>query len=102
MTEYLRGIAHGRAGQWEAFSLDFDLAVQGRSFEEVSRLLNEAVNMYVETAMEEPEPVRHQLLNRTAPLWTRLMWSYRSAVWTLLRKKHTEENTFQFPVPCHA
>jgi hypothetical protein len=105
MTQYLRGIAHGRGDEWEAFSLDFDLAVQGRSFEEVSKLLNEAVNMYVEAAMEKPEPVRGELLRRTAPLWVRLMWAWRVAVWTLRNKrtkKRTEEDAFEFPLPCPA
>ena len=84
----------------EAFSLDFDIAVQGRSFEEVSELLAEAIQAYVESAMEEPEPIRQALLERSAPFRTRLMWAFRVALWALLRKKRTEESTFGFPVSC--
>ena len=102
MSQYLYGIAHGRVGEWEAFCVDFDLAVQGRSFEEVSRLLTEAVSAYVATAMEQPEPVRSQLLRRRVPLRVRLVWGFKIALWTIFHKKRTEESTFGFPVPCPA
>ena len=46
MRRYLYGIAHGREGMWEAFSLVLDLAVQGRSFEEVSERLRRG-NLYL-------------------------------------------------------
>jgi predicted RNase H-like HicB family nuclease len=102
MSQYLYGIAHGRNGQWEAFSLDFDMAVQGRSFEEVSELLKEAIHAYVATAMEQPEPARSKLLRRTVPLRVRLLWGVKIALWTMFHKKRTEESTFGFPVSCPA
>jgi hypothetical protein len=100
--QYLYGIARGRKDQWEAFSLDFDLAVQGRSFEEVSELLREAVHAFLQTAMDQPEPARSALLRRTAPFRIRIMWATRFALWTMFHKKSTEKSTFGFPVPCHA
>jgi len=102
MSQYIYGIAHGRNGQWEAFSLDFDLAVQGSSFEEVSDLLREAVKAYVATAMEQPEPIRSQLLRRSVPLRIKLVWGLKIALWTMFHKKRTEESTFGFPVSCPA
>ena len=103
MNQYLYGIAHGRDGEWEAFSLDFDLAVQGRSFEEVSGLLQEAIQAYVKTAMEQPEPARSNLLNRRVPLRIRIGWALRIAFWTTFRnKKNTQESTFGFPMSCRA
>lgn len=103
MSRYMLGIAHGRdSGEWEAFSLDYDLAVQGRSFEEVSKLLKEAIDAYVTTAMEQSEPARSELLRRTVPLRVRLMWTCRIAIWTLFPKESTEESTFGFPVSCPA
>ena len=102
MSRYIYGVAHGRNGEWEAFSLEFDLAVQGASFEEVSELLTEAVRAYVATAMEQPEPTRSELLGRTAPLHVRLMWGLRVAFWTMFHRKRTEESTFGFPVSCPA
>jgi hypothetical protein len=101
-SKYGYGIAHGRPGEWEAFSLDFGLAVQGRSFEDVSKRLEEAVQAYVETAMEQPEPARTKLLQRTVPLRVRLVWAIKIALWTVLPTKRTEESTFGFPVPCPA
>jgi hypothetical protein len=100
MQRYIYGIAHGRDHEWEAFSLDFDLAVQGRSFEEVSQRLTEAVGAYVASAMEEPEPARTALLTRTVPLRVRLLWGMRIALWTMFHGKRTEESTFGFPVSC--
>ena len=74
-------IASGHGDQWEAFCLDFDLAIQGRSFDEVRRFLGKAIHMYVERALELPEPSRSQLLNRKAPLLVRLTWAWR-LFWT--------------------
>jgi hypothetical protein len=102
MSKFIYGVAHGRNDQWEAFSFDFDLAVQGRSFEEVSERLKEAVGAYIATAMEQPEPVRSELLRRTAPLRVRALWTFRIALWTMFHNKRTEESAFGFPVPCPA
>ncbi len=102
MSQYRYGVAHGRNGEWEAFSLDFDLAVQGHSFEEVSEQLHEAVNAYLATAMEQPEPARSKLLRRTVPLRVRLVWGIKIALWTMFHNKRTEESTFGFPVSCPA
>jgi len=78
-------IATGHGDQWEAFCLDFDLAVQGKSYDEVRRFLDKAVHMYVERASVEPDPARSQLLNRKAPLSVRLMWAWRLFWSTLYR-----------------
>jgi predicted RNase H-like HicB family nuclease len=102
MSKYIYGVAHGRNGQWEAFSFDFDLAVQGHSFEEVSDRLHEAVKTYIATAMEQPEPARSKLLQRTAPLRVRAVWTLKIALWTMFHKKRTEESAFGFPVSCPA
>ena len=45
----LRCYAEGRDGDWEAICLDLDIAVQGSSFEEVFRSLQEAISLYLET-----------------------------------------------------
>ena len=102
MSRYIYGVAHGRQDQWEAFSFDFDLAVQGRSFEEVSEQLEEAVKAYIATAMEQPEPARSKLLRRTAPLHVRAVWALKIALWTMFLNKRTDESAFGFPVPCPA
>lgn len=95
-------VARGHDSEWEAFCLDFDLAVQGRSADEVVGRLKTAIRSYVQTAMQEPEPTRTQLLTRRVPFLTRLLWRVRVAHWALLGSKLAEESTFGFPVPCHA
>ena len=98
MRDNLYCIASGRGDQWEAFCLDLDLAVQGRSFEEVHRFLAKAIHMYVERAMEEPEPTRSQLLNRKAPFLVRLSWGLR-----LFRSVISDKtDPIGFPIACHA
>jgi len=93
-------VARGRDHEWEAFCLDFDLAVQGRSYDEVSARLKMAIHHYVETATAEPEPTRTQLLTRRVPLGTRVLWRWRVIWWNLFGRKVAEESTFGFPVPC--
>lgn len=70
--------ATGEGGQWEAICVDFDLAVQGGSFEEVLATLQEAVRTYIQDARAESAENARRLLNRRAP-WTvrwRLAFDY--------------------------
>lgn len=60
---------HGTPGHWEGLCMDFDIAVQGRSQEEVDELLREAIATYVEDAMKEDPKTCRRLLRRRAPLW---------------------------------
>jgi hypothetical protein len=64
---------------WEAFCLDFDLAVQGDSLEEVIRDMIGAVDDYVRYVESLPPEEREQFLNRRAPLSLRL-----KSTWCLL------------------
>ena len=95
-------IATGHGDQWEAFCLDLDLAVQGKSYDEVRKLLDRAVHMYVERALSMPEPTRSQLLNRKAPLSVRLMWAWRLSWPTVLGRTLGDDSTIGFPVACPA
>jgi len=73
--------AEGDAEQWEAFCLNFDLAVQGRTFPEVFAKLESAVEIFLEGVNDLPPADRKRLLRRRAPLsvWlgplVRLLWS---------------------------
>lgn len=103
-------IARGRQGHWEAICLDFDIAVQGRTFEEVSGLMAEAVTSYVDDAMKESETARAALLSRRAPWHVRAAWITGLAFAELTgrtkdRRGHdggTSSTTVPFAVPCHA
>ena len=64
--------AEGRDGDWEAICLDLDIAVQGRSFEEVSTSLREGIALYLEAVADLPPDERGELLRRRAPFTVRL------------------------------
>jgi predicted RNase H-like HicB family nuclease len=72
MTRLLRCHAEQSGDGWEATCLDLDIAVQGDSFEEVYSALQEAIALYLETVADLPEGDRRRLLNRPAPLPSRL------------------------------
>jgi hypothetical protein len=109
MEAPILAIARGRPGHWEAICLDFDIAVQGRTFNEVEELLTAAVESYVEDAMKEDEATRNRLLSRRAPLRVRLSW-IGGLVFAALcgrasrgeRDGNASSATVPFAVPCHA
>ncbi len=60
--------AESRDGAWEAFCLDFDLAVEGESLEEARRGLREAVALYLDHVRDLPVGERRRFIRRRAPL----------------------------------
>jgi hypothetical protein len=62
--------AERHQGRCEAFCLDFDIAVQGGSFEEVYGSLKEAVADYVARVSELPKSDQDRLLRRHMPFWS--------------------------------
>ena len=95
-------IARGHADQWEAFCLDYDLAVQARSFDEARQMLSEVIATYVDDAMKEDEPARTRLLKRRAPLAARLVWAWRAFRSTLAGAHGHDDPAIGFPVACPA
>lgn len=101
----LECIARGAGNQWEAVCLDFDLAVQGRSLEEVTRLLRETIDTYIDDALAQPEHVRSAMLGRRAPFSVRLSWAFRLFFATVCGHRLDQakrEATIGFPVECRA
>lgn len=77
MFDSVTCIARGKSGSWEAICIDFDIAVTGRSFQEVRGLLESAVRSYVADAMAEPDVAsRATLLRRKTPFFARLRWTW--------------------------
>lgn len=76
--------AEGKEGDWEGICVDLDIAVQGRSFEDVCKLLDNAIQEYVNSAIEEEPATRIKLLNRRAPLLVRARYAIRFLL-TMLR-----------------
>ena len=64
--------AEGKLNNWEAFCLDFDLSVQGKSFDQVYRDLNKSISMYLEYIKGLPEEEQAQFLTRKTPVGLRL------------------------------
>jgi hypothetical protein len=97
----LHCFARGHGLDWEAICIDLDIAVQGRSFNEVRQLLEEAVASYVEAADEENDETRAKLLNRRAPLWVTLLWTWRvlKSAWG---SRSDNDTSASFPVACPA
>lgn len=100
MTRTVSCFAHGRDGAWEAICLDYDLAVAGRSFEEVKSLLDHAVVTYVEDARREDPRSRNLLLNRRAPFHVRLRHIATFLVAALGRRSPERETRVGFSLPC--
>jgi hypothetical protein len=76
----LRCFAEERGNVWQAFCIDFGLAVQGESLAEVKRKLDEQVRSYLYDALvgEDREHASDLLLHRKAPLYLRMRyWWYR-------------------------
>lgn len=102
-------IARGHEGHWEALCFNFDIAVQGRTFNEVQRQMIEAVESYVEDAMKEDEVTREKLLSRRVPRLVRLSWlsglifaALSGRVGSSERDGNASSATVPFAVPCHA
>ncbi|HXY58802.1 MAG TPA: hypothetical protein VEH76_09485 [Methylocystis sp.] len=93
--------ARGRDSDWEAICVDLDIAVQGQSFNEVRQALEEAVASYIEAAHAEDAESCARLLNRRAPLWVVLLWTWRvlKSAW---RTRAGGETSASFPVACPA
>lgn len=93
--------AEGRDGDGEATCLDLDIAVQGRSFEEVFSSLQEAIALYLESVADLPEDERRRLLHRTVPLLTRLKLLWQAAR-GLFRTEGGQTQHHQFTMPLAA
>ena len=98
MARTLHCYAEGRDGGWEAICLDLDIAVQGGSFEEVYRALDEAVAAYLETVHDLPENERRGLLHRKAPITVRLSFLFR-AIRTILWSRENDPQYADFTLP---
>ena len=93
--------AEGRQGRWEAICLDFDLSVQGETFEQVYRDLNQSIEMYMEYVATLPKEERGQFLGRRAPLNLRLKYVW-ALLWAAFKSKTNDAERAGFLVRCQA
>ena len=76
--------AWGVPGDWEGICVDYDLAAQGASLEEVRSELSDAIESYLECVMESPDAAeRRRFLNRKAPLTLRLRLAFQHRVFAV-------------------
>ncbi|WP_200341055.1 type II toxin-antitoxin system HicB family antitoxin [Rhodovibrio sodomensis] len=101
MSRTLHCYAEGRDGGWEAICLDLDIAVQGDSFAEVYRALDEAIAAYLETVHDLPESEQRHLLRRKAPIYVRLSFLLR-AVRTILFGRDSDPQYADFTLAAAA
>lgn len=98
MRRVLHCYAFGESQQWQAICLDLDLAVQGRSFDEVFKLLEESIAFHLEGVMDLPEGDRRHLLNRRVPWPVRLKFAADAFVMGL-RRQSDGPFTHQYTMP---
>ena len=57
-------LGRGRPGDWQAICVDFDLAAQGESLEDLRRELADAIETYLEYVADLPQDEQARFLNR--------------------------------------
>lgn len=91
--------ASGKPGDWEATCLNFDLSVQGDSFEDVQTVLHEMIVDYIESLVDLPKEEQMRFLNRKAPLFLRikyhLLWLWAVFGHNSRRSLHNYMETYQ-------
>lgn len=100
MRRTLHCLAFGREGAWQAFCLDLDLAVEGRTFEDADARLRDAIATYFQDVAMLDESDRERLLNRSMPLWTRVGFAVRAFLGALPnRSDDGYQHQFTMPSP---
>ena len=102
MNRIIRCHAEGIPGAWEAICLDFDLSVQGESFEQVYRDLNTSIEIYMEYVNGLPEAERAAFARRRVPLTLRLRF-----LWYVIRglfdgNDASNKTRHEYTAPCPA
>lgn len=102
MNRNLLCVAQGRDEAWEAICLDFDIAVSGRSHEEVRATLDQAIRTYIEDANAEAADVRNRLLARRAPWRVRAALGAKLAMNSMFAGRDGESQFEAHRLPCPA
>jgi hypothetical protein len=98
----LRCYAGRTHGKWEAFCMDFDIAVQGDSFQEVYDALNVAVHDYVVRVHELPEADQDRLLNRRVPFRSKMAFLFGLVSTALRSRGGDDDEKHGYTLPCVA
>lgn len=100
MANIVRCFAERKDGQWQAFSVEFGLAVQGDSFQDVRQKLHEQLEDYVREAHTIDAEFKEQLLARCAPLSVRVKYHFAAAMlWLRQASLPSRRQVFSERVP---
>jgi len=87
-------------GQWQALCLNFDLAAQAKSFDEVKAKLEAMIKEYVFDALVgEDKAFAQQLLNRKARLIEWIKYYYYGILLRFAHAKTEMYRLFSQPIP---
>lgn len=103
MRKIVTCYAAGNDRGWEAVCVDFDIAVQGASFDQVYDQLNVAICTYVADATKESPDQARRLLSRRTPWHVR--WSLKLGFlwhWVTTRGDDDNGQSAGFTVACPA
>jgi hypothetical protein len=96
----LRCYAEKKQEHWQAFCLEFDLAVQAESFQEAKSKLEAQIVDYVTDALVgEDKEYADQLLSRRAPLRHWAKWYWYCASSNFFNMKNGVHKLFKEPMP---
>lgn len=95
--------AEGRDDKWEAVCLNFDIAVQGSSFQEVYESIGVAIDEYVAYVETLPAEEHAAFLSRRAPLSLRIKFLWHAFRITFFRRRGDgDKGRAEFLLPCSA
>ena len=85
MEHSLTCYAWREADQWEAICVDFDIAAEGRTLEDATQQLSDAVISFLDNVNDLPEVDRRILCARKSPRLLRWRLAVACKVWTWWR-----------------
>ena len=91
--------AEGSGNAWEAICLDFDIAVQGTSDQDVMNKLGAAIQDYLEYVRSLPAGEQKRFLNRHVPGRIQIGLFLKMLLAWLCRKRDTK-GRHSYSVPC--
>jgi hypothetical protein len=91
--------AEGVGDAWEGICLDFDLAVQGTSSQDVIAKLDAAIRDYLEYVHTLPEAEQKRFLSRRVPWYVGLNVALKMLFVSLCHRRDTK-GRHSYSVPC--
>lgn len=92
--------AEGSGNEWEGICLDFDIAVQGTSAQDVMSKLEAAIKDFIEYVHTLPEAERKRFLHRRVPWYVSLRLMLKTLFAWVCHKRDTK-GRHSYSVPCN-